>query len=63
MVCVCVVNVQLWLQRVFAFRWRSFYPCGRCTVVFLWAPNFYVALAQMTACYAIISGMRSTLFT
>jgi len=22
----------------------------------LWAPNFYVALAQMTACYAIISG-------
>jgi len=57
MVCVCVVNVQVWLHSMcFRFSVTEFLSTWTMYCCILWAANFYVALAQMTACYAIISG-------
>jgi len=50
-VCVCVVNVQVGLQSMcFRFSVTEFLSVWTVYCCILWAPNFYVALAQMTAC-------------
>ena len=52
-----VVCVQVWLHSMcFRFSVTEFLSVWTVYCCILWAPNFYVTLAQMTTCYAIISG-------
>jgi len=51
MVCVCTVNVQVWLHSIcFRFSVTEFLSVWMVYCCILWAPNFYVVLAEMTAC-------------